>query len=178
VPFAIGIMNAPFVRAQSNAGSSPTSKPLTFDVASVKPSGEMPSGVPDGDGKTVARKQCQCPSQRRGAKYPHFEPPRLRDGEELGRIETRRAPATMSRSAPGGYAGLMRCVKLSKFVHEAIGCGKWTSRSHRIRRTQSTKKRSSGAGHSCPSRGAREPILLVDLQPRTAIRTLWECHAS
>ena len=40
LPIVLGTMNAPFVRAQSSAGQ----KPLTFDVASVKPVA-VPSGV-------------------------------------------------------------------------------------------------------------------------------------
>jgi uncharacterized protein (TIGR03435 family) len=52
LPVAVGIVNAPFVRAQSSAGQ----KRLTFDVASVKP-----VSIPDGvrlmeDGRTGVRK--------------------------------------------------------------------------------------------------------------------------
>jgi bla regulator protein blaR1 len=47
LPVAVGIMHAPFVRAQSSAGQKPT-----FDVASVKPA-SVPAGVTLMDGDRV-----------------------------------------------------------------------------------------------------------------------------
>ena len=49
LPIAVGIVNAPFVRAQSSGGQ----KRLTFDVASVKPA-SVPNGVTLAEGDRVA----------------------------------------------------------------------------------------------------------------------------